>query len=332
VRRWLGTVLSVVLALAGTAVADEASPSVVVIGGDPAFHEALGDTLVDNQIIAAGQLPTPALGDLGAESRRVADERGAVATVWLSRATKATTNGATLVTYDRTTDRFLVRELPYAPPLTATQGAEAARMVRTMLRALGSAEPEPVPAAIPPLVVVPAHASTWALLLGLGAWFAAPAADAAPQIAPLAVWRPDATGLALGATLAPAQSIEPSSSSAPGSFRGDVRDVAVSIEARTSLRLSPQLHVAPSAGLALHVVSVSGVFAAGGREIAIRRYDPAIRTGMMATVPVARALDVGIAVSVDCLLRRQKYEAAMEEILVVPRVQVMVSAVVGLSM
>jgi hypothetical protein len=326
VRRWLGTLLSVVVLLAGDAAADDVSPPVVVIGADAAFDEALSDTLVDNRVVSAGQLPTPALGELTAESRRIADERGATATVWLSRAA----NGATLVTYERKTDRFLVRELPYAPPLSVTQAAEAARMVRTMLRALTAADDSdagdrngpPTPAS---LGSDSPTAPTFAVVLGLGAWFGAPATNATAHIAPAIVWRPRAIGLSVGATLATAQPID------LASFRGDVRDLALAIELRTALRASPGVRLAPSAGLALHVVSMHGAFEAGD-AIGTRRYNPALRIGLIATAEIHRALDVGLGVSVDSLLRRQKYEAAMEEILVVSRVQVMVAAIVGLSL
>src|SRR5262245_35190955 len=100
-------------------------------------------------VVSVGDVAPPTIADLAAESRRLADREHATATVWLMPAT----SGATLVTYDRHVDRLLVRELPYPSPLSATQAAEAARMVRTMLRALRvTSDPDQAPpvAAGPP--------------------------------------------------------------------------------------------------------------------------------------------------------------------------------------
>ncbi len=349
VRTSLGALMSnIFLAVAGEAAADD-TPSasslqqprpsqplvVVVLGGDAAFDEALADSLVDNAIVSAGVIATPALGELAFESRRIADERGAVATVWLSSAS----SGATLVTYERVTDRFLVRELPYTPPLSPTQAAEAARMVRTMLRALratddsmfGATMVRPTPTRLP---AEPAPKRNVAAFLGVGAWFATPAADAAPHVAPTLVWRPDSLGVALGVALAPAQTLDHPSVRA--SFRGEVRDVVVALEARYALhsaRLAAvvrSLRISPSGGLALHAVSVRGAFDAGD-SIRSRRYDPALRAGVTATVPLS-VLDVGLGVSADCLVRRQRYDVGMEEILVVPRVQLMLAVIVGIRL
>src|SRR5512140_2559477 len=108
--------------------------SIVLASPEAVFQSALDDALAPAGIavIAAGNVPPPSLAALSAASRELADRAHATATVWLIEGA----GEATLVTYDRERDRLLVRQLPYALPLSATQAAEAARTARTMLRAL----------------------------------------------------------------------------------------------------------------------------------------------------------------------------------------------------
>src|SRR5438309_4014343 len=123
----------VVLACAVAPAAAQPTAAVALASADPSFHAALAAALAPNgtAVIDSDAAP-PSLGDLTAGSRELADREHAAGTVWLI----AGPNGSTLVAYDRTADRVLVRELPYSLPLAATQAAEAARMTRTMLRAL----------------------------------------------------------------------------------------------------------------------------------------------------------------------------------------------------
>jgi hypothetical protein len=310
-------VIAVVLALAITrgAHAEEAEdPTIVLVASDAAFAEALRDALVTNEVESAGALASPALAELAAESRRIADAHHAVGTVWLS----AASGGATIVTYDRTADRFLVRELAYTLPLSPTQAAEAARMVRTMLRALRTNDDEAMVRSVTPPRPSDPPRPRFAAGLGVGAWFAAPEAYATPQMTVSIAWRPHDVGAAITATFAPAADLMSTS------FAGDVRDIVIAAEARRALVLAPGVRVTPGVGLALHALVLEGAFS-GSPGVVSRRYDPAARIGITTSVALPYALELGLGVSADCLLRRQRYEAGTERILIVPRVQLMMA-------
>lgn len=319
-----GLAAVLLVASASVARADEAAdPVVIVASSDAAFVAALED-LVVFQVRAIGDVPVPALGELAAQSRRLADTRRGSATVWLTPAT----TGATLVVYDRTADRFLVRELAYALPLTATQAAEAARMARTMLRALRAPDDEAAIAAsvrVPPPMSPREPSPRVAATFGAGAWFGAPESTATPHVSLSIAWRPHGLGAALTATVAPSAQL------ATGGFAGSVRDTLLALEARYALRIAPAVRVAPSLGVALHLLALDGTFA-GGPMVDSSRVDPAIRGGAILTVALSRVLDVGLAVSADCLLVRQRYEAGSERILLVPRVHVLATPFVGIRL
>lgn len=293
---------------------------IVLVNADPAFASALEDALLPAgmEIVALGTRAAPSTAELTARSRELADQQQATATVWLMPAP----GGATLVAYDRTVDRLLVRELPYELPLSAPQAAEAARMVRTMLRALRVSTDSD---AAPPMVIVPPGPPPpmFAAGLGLGAWFAAPGTDRALAASLSLAWRPEGLGVAATGTIAPAARV-----TSP-TFVGRVRDIVVAAEVRNALALPP-VRITPSAGMALHAVTLTGSF--GASELTSRRYNPALRAGVTAGYDLARGVEIGLAVSVDCLLQRQKYEAASEEILVIPRLQVVTGVVVGLKL
>jgi hypothetical protein len=309
----------VVLVSATTAGAEQREP-IVLVGADAAFSDALDDAVLPAgmSVVAVGMLDAPSLADLAGRSRELADQRGASATVWLLPASV----GATLVTYDRKVDRLLVRELPYALPLSATQAAEAARMVRTMLRAMrveGDSDTTP-----PPVVPISPPAPWLAASIGGAAWFAPPGADRAPAATLTIAWRPRRLGVAVSGVLAPSAEVT------SGSFQGEVRDIVVAAEARYALAFAPGLHVVPGAGMALHVVRLAGAFGPG--ELESLRFDPAIRLGVTGVYGIAPGIDIGVAVSADCLLLRQKYEIASSEILVVPRLQIVTGVFVGLRL
>lgn len=321
VRTWaLGAVLASVLAAHDARGDDAGDPIVVVVAADPAFLEATTDAFVTSRIRGVGALPTPALGELAAESRRLATAHVAVSTIWLS----AASSGATLVTYDVAADRFLVRELPYSLPLTATQAAEAARMVRTMLRALRSSNDDSIVTAATPVGVEPPapRAPIFVASLGAGAWFAAPEAYATPQTWLAIAWNPRGLGVSVSAAFAPAANLD------VGMFHGDVRDVVVAADVRMALRAAPSVWVTGGVGIATHVVSFGGAFE-GSDRIEHTRLNPAARVAVSTTVELPRAIDVGLAVSADTLLQRQRYEAGAERILLVPRVQLMTGLFVG---
>jgi len=301
--------------------ADEAAdPTVVCVAGDSAFEEALRDVLVVQQVRAIGTLPSPPLAELAAQSRRIADTYSAIGTVWLSPAS----GGATIVTYDRTADRFLVRELAYALPLTPTQAAEAARMVRTMMRALQSDDDIAIVSSVSPQPIrpVPVREPRFSAALGVGAWFASPEAYATPQMTVALAWRPRGLGAAVAATFAPAADVMTTS------FAGDVRDIVIAAEVRRALRLAPDVWATPGLGLSLHSLVLAGAFN-GGADVESRRYNAAAHTGITITVELPYALDVGLGVSADVLLQRQRYEAGSERILIVPRLQLMMAGFVA---
>jgi hypothetical protein len=310
----------VVLVATATADARDGQP-IAVISADAAFTSALDDALVPAgmTVVVLGMRAAPSATELTTTSRALADEQHAVATVWLMPAS----GGATLVAYDRGVDRLLVRELPYRLPLGAAQAAEAARMVRTMLRALrvatDSENEKP-----PPVVPIEPPAPMFAAAIGGGLWVAPPGATSSVAGSLAVAWRPHGLGAALTATIAPAADVM------AVSFDGRVRDVALGAEARYAIAFAPQVHVSPGAGMALHILSLAGSFGPG--DLASRRFNPAVRLGVTATYALPRGLDVGLAVSADCLLRRQRYEVASEEILVVPRLQIVTGVLVGLRL
>jgi hypothetical protein len=312
------TAVLVTLALARAAYAEEAEdPTIVLVADDAAFVEALRDALVTRLVRPIGALPSPALAQLGAELRQIADTNHAIGTVWLSPAS----GGATIVTYDRTADRFLVRELAYTLPLSPTQAAEAARMARTMLRARRSDDDDAIVRSAPPKTIAPRQ-PRFAVGLGVGAWFAAPEAYATPQMTLALAWRPHDIGAAVTATFAPASDVMTTS------FAGDVRDIVVAAEARRALSLAPGVRVTPGVGFSLHVLVLEGSFGMSPAVVS-RRYDPAAHLGITTSVELPYALELGLGVSADCLLQRQRYEAGPERILIVPRVQLMMAGLVA---
>ncbi|HEY5925371.1 MAG TPA: hypothetical protein VIV11_26990 [Kofleriaceae bacterium] len=309
------------LVLSRVAYAQPGEQIVVVISADAAFTSALDDALSPGgmDVISLGALATPSSTELTGRSRELADQQRANATVWLMPALA----GATLVAYDRTVDRLLVRELPYGLPLAAPQAAEAARMIRTMLRALRLTNDSDV---TPPPPIVPAGPPPpWlAASVGIGAWFAAPGNDSALAASFAIAYRPHGLGVALTGVLSPAADLM------NVTFEGQVRDIVLGAEARKALQFAPDVYVTPAAGMTLHVIRLTGAYSGG--EIASNRFDPALRVGVTAGYALPRGLDVGLTVSADCLLRRQKYVLASEEILVVPRLQIVTGLFVGLRL
>jgi hypothetical protein len=160
--------------------------------------------------------------------------------------------------------------------------------------------------------------------VSIGAWFPSAGADRALAGSLSVAWRPHGLGAAVTGTLAPSADVMSST------FSGTVRDFVIAAEARKALQFAPGIYITPGAGVALHLLSLTGSF--GGGPLTSRRYDPAVRLGVTAGYALALGLDVGVAVSADFLLVRQKYEAVSEEILVVPRLQVVTGIVVGLRL
>jgi len=323
-----GLVVALLVACSVTAARAESDDGihfyVVFVGQDAELVDALKLVMEGNNtgVKAIGDRATPSLAELGPESRRLADGHGAIATVWLS----PTAAGATLVTYERSADRFVVREVPYKLPLDATQAAETARMVRVMLRAVRDRNDEaaitkgtprtPVPRAQDP------HVSASA---GAGAWFAGPDAIANPMTTLAIAWRPHGLGAAISATLGASTEVE------TPSFSGDVRVVRFGAEARKALQIAPSVRVTPGVGAAIHAVSLDGRFGASDM-VSSRRYNAALGVSAVVGIALPHRVELGLSVSADCLLQRQRYAAGTEEILDVPRIQAMMAILIGIRL
>jgi hypothetical protein len=316
-------IVIVAIASIGTrARAQEAPEQIVLAGSDPTFHRALAEALAPAAmtVISAGDVTPPSLAALSTASRELADRLHATATVWLIPAPK----GTTLVTYDRERNRILVRELPYTSPLDRMHAAEMARTVRTMLRALRVTpdvdQPPPRAADAPAIreTIVVRETPFLAASALLGARVGAPDTSISGQLA--AIWRPESLGLELAGELAPASDL------ASSAFHGTVLDGATALLGRAPLRVAPKVRVAALAGAALHLIRLRGRLETG-TPIQSNRIDTAARIGVVASYSVARGIDVGVAISADCLLDRQRYRIGLEEILVVPRLQTMVGAI-----
>ena len=315
-------IVAVVTVLGSPAVASPAPETVVVASSDEAFRSALNDALAPTgmRVIATAD-EAPSVAELSITARQIAEREGASSTVWLIFATDKTT----LVTYDRDVDRVLVREVPYSAPLDAAKAAEIARMARTMLRAL-RVSPEvdlPLPrveearvvraqVAATTVAIVP-RARTLAVTASAGLRVGAAASDAGLDGRLSVLWRPDALGLGLHASLATDGDLE------TAGFMGTVSDDSIALTVHYPVITGPRVHVLASGGLALHALSIDGVL--DGGAVDDRRYDPAARLGVTASYEIGRNLDLGLGVSADGLLRRQRYASDTQEVLVVPRVQ-----------
>ncbi len=314
--------IAIAIVIALTSVAQAEVDRVVVAASDRVLVSALGDAFAPSGtiVIAVSDTPPAAISELTTMSRTVAEREHAGAVVWLL----VDQEGATLVAYDRKVDRVLVRPLPYAPPLSAAGAAETARAARTMLRALAIAdEPErPVVVVAPPdtaTVTVPVAPRPWSnisALAGFGGRYGRLGEDGVVEIQLAAVWRPDALGVVAMTSLSPRASL-----SNPA-FMGNVSDDSFALAARIPFAINPKIGVAGLAGPALHAVRVDGT--QGAEEVSALRFDLAFRVGAGGAYAVSDRIDVGLGVSMDTLLRRQRYEVAGGQVLVMPRLQVSV--------
>jgi hypothetical protein len=322
--------VAVVTLMASAMSARADTETVVVASSDELFRAALSDALTPTgmRVIATAD-EAPSVAELSTTARQIAEREHASSTVWLIFAADKTT----LVTYDRDVDRVLVREVPYAAPLDAAQAAETARMARTMLRTL-RVTPEvdlPLPRVAQARVVraqaitsSPRVARTERLAVSAAAnvRVGAAASDAALDGRLGVLWRPDSLGIGFQASLATRGDL------VTPHFMGTVSDDSLAVTAHAPVLTAPNVHVLALAGLAVHAISVEGSLAT--ERVADRRFDPAVRLGFVANYEAGRSLDIGIAVSADGLLRRQRYASGIEEVLVVPRVQLTTGFIVTL--
>jgi hypothetical protein len=300
------------------AVPDRPLEPIAVASDDPAFRAAVSDALAPAGMIVriTGDAAPAAITDMTAASRAIAEREHAMATVWLVFVGA----GATLIAYDRGVDRMLVRSLPYGAPLSAAQAAEAARMTRTMLRALRTPDSDllpphadDTPAVVEPVAVIARPTPTLlAIDVDGGVRVRGPGSSTAIAGALSVIWRPDGLGIAATARFAP-------SSEVTGTLMGRISDQSVALTARMPLRVAPRIDVAASAGAALHFVDLNGTL--GDKSISELRFDPAIRVGLAATYELGPTIAVGLGVSLDSLLRRQTYQAGTEEVAAIPLVQ-----------
>jgi hypothetical protein len=317
----------VVWLVARTAAADE---PIVVSSSDAGFRAALAEALAPaGLVVTVVDDPAPEnIANIASASRTIADRESATATVWLVTGA----DGVTLVAYDRGVDRVLIRSLSYGEQLTPAQAAEAARMARTMLRALRvtpdtdqqppSAREAPVvrATATRPAVQVPPAPSVLAIDVDGGARVLGPGATVAPSAALAVIWRPDGLGVAIAVRLAPASAVRETG------FDGRITDQSVALLARLPIRIAGRLAIAGTAGLALHRLALDGDLV--DEPVTDRRFDLAIRAGTALTYAVRETIGVGLAASADGLLERPSYMSGPEPVLVVPRLQLSFGIVV----
>lgn len=338
--------LLIVVLLATTASAASAAGAittddvevVVVASSDATFRAALAEALAPTGMrVIATTDEAPTVAQLSVTARAIAEREHATSTVWLIVDTSKTT----LVTYDLDVDRALVREVPYAAPLTATQAAEIARMARTMLRTL-RVTPEldlPLPpvrvarversratfaARVAPLVPPNREPAPGILAASVGASLrvGAPASDAGFDGRVSVWWRLDGLGLALHASVATRGTLETMT------FAGRISDHSLAATVHALVLRGPRVHVIGLAGLAIHAVTIEGVL--GSTPVQVLRFDPAVRLGLVGSYELGQRLEVGIAMSADGLLRRQRYESSADEIVVVPRLQLTTGVIASL--
>lgn len=314
-------VLVVALLLACGVARADTGEYIVFVGKDAELVTALELVMQGNNtgVKAIGERPTPSLAELGPESRRLADEHRAAATVWLS----PTAAGATLVTYERSADRFVVREVPYTLPLDTTQAFETARMVRVMLHAVRDRNDEDaLTRRMRASRVTPPPEPQFAARVGGGVWFGSPESTAAPLASIALAWRPHGWGAAIAAMIAPATEL------AQPVFTGDVRVWRISAEAHTAVELAPRVRLVPGFGMSLHHVSLRGQLA--GTEVRSDRFNPGLQVGTLVGIALPHRIELGLAITADYLLRRQRYVSGTQEFLAVSRIQSMMVVLVGI--
>ena len=288
--------------------------NVVVAGHDPALVAALGDALAPQHVIAVDDTAPTSVGELTGASRQLVARENAAAAIWLIHDGTITT----LVAYDRQADRVLVRTVPYTPPLDDAQAAVIARSARAMLRALAvddESSPQPVPIAV---VVKPQTESATpqlATMAGLGARFGSPGTTSSALLTLAVIWRPRTLGVALDLAMGLAPNVNGTN------FDGSIGDRSFAAVARLPLDVAPATTIAFSGGVAVHALRFAGKTPM--RTIVDWQFDPAARLGASASYAFREGVEIGLTVSADYLLRRQRYEVEGVELLVMTPFQLM---------
>ncbi len=287
--------------------------NVVVAGRDAALVAALGDALAPQHVIAVEDVAPASVGELTGASRQLVTRENASAAIWLIHDGAITT----LVAYDRDADRVFVRTVPYTPPLDDAQAAVTARSARAMLRALTVDEEslrQPAPIAVvetPPQPATPILATT----AGLGARFGSPGTTSSAQLSLAVIWRPRTLGAAIDLSLGLAPDITGTN------FKGSIGDRSIAAVLRLPLAVAPATTIALIGGVAVHALRFAGETRM--RSIVDWKFNPAARLGATALYGFREGVDIGLAVSADYLLWRQRYEVEGEEILVMTPFQLM---------
>jgi len=289
--------------------------NVVVAGRDAALVAALDDALAPQQVISVEYAAPGSIGELTAVSRQLVARENAVAAIWLIHDGTITT----LVAYDRTADRVLLRTVPYTPPLDDAQAAVTARSARAMLRALAVDEqslPQKSPIAVAAATPQTEPATPQlATVAGLGARFGSPGTTSGAQLTLAVIWRPRTFGFALDLWMGLARDISATN------FEGSIGDRSFAAVARLPVFVAPATTIALSGGVAVHALRFAGETPM--RSIVDWKFDPAARLGATASYALRDGIDVGLAVSADYLLWRQRYEVEGQEILVMRPFQLM---------
>lgn len=303
-----------------------ADPSIIAVAtSDTAAANALEAALVPAgmRIVRVENPPPASIGALPTVARELANRAAARGAVWLIGDGGTTT----LVAYDRGVDRVLVRALPYTLPLSAAQAAEAARTARTMLRALRIDDSEdeavrqlPDPSPPPSRVGVRAVALSrrepaLAFAAGTGVRLGAPGTTRSVDATLGVVWRPTRVGVAITASFAQRGEL------VRDMFAGHVGDYSLAVVARVPFMIGPRVTVAAFGGAAMHAIELEGELMEPDEHVASTRFDPALRVGGEALFALGTRIDLGLVVSTDTLLLRQRYESRGIELLVVSRQQ-----------